>query len=247
MSGMDTSELVAAYVLGELSAADAADTERRMATDEGLRSEIDTLSSMLSKLEGLPGDAWPEPLEAAAPAMEVPALAAAPPAPRAARRGLLDRLGFGLGGGESRRPLATALACIALVGIGIAAGAAIWAGDDGETSGGDPVIGLSSEGLSEPGNSATVSMPSEGVMNLDVAHLPPSRDGEYYELWLLSPDGSRQVAVASFRVPEDGMANVLVPLPADPAGFEVFDVSREKVGGDPGHSQISVLRGPTSA
>ena len=38
-----------------------------------------------------------------------------------------------------------------------------------------------------------------------------------------------------------------LPLPTDPARFRYLDVSREPEDGDPGHSGLSILRGPSTA
>ena len=54
------------------------------------------------------------------------------------------------------------------------------------------------------------------------------------------------VSLGSVRVPESGRATVEVQLPVDPGRFEFLDVSREPADGDPSHSTISVLRGPTA-
>jgi hypothetical protein len=85
---------------------------------------------------------------------------------------------------------------------------------------------------------------ADGV-SLDVSGLPPSRAGDFYELWLLGDD-KRLVSLGSFAVGADGKARLNVPLPVDPARFAYFDVSREPGDGDPGHSGLSVLRGSTS-
>jgi hypothetical protein len=47
-------------------------------------------------------------------------------------------------------------------------------------------------------------------------------------------------------VPASGEAEVTVPLPVDVSDFRFVDVSAEEDDGDPGHSGVSVLRGPTA-
>jgi hypothetical protein len=54
------------------------------------------------------------------------------------------------------------------------------------------------------------------------------------------------LSLGSFRVPASGEAEVTVPLPVDVADFRFVDVSVEDDDGDPGHSGVSVLRGPTA-
>lgn len=78
-----------------------------------------------------------------------------------------------------------------------------------------------------------------------VRGLKPSARGDFYELWLLGDDGEL-VSLGSFRAPRSGAATVRVPLPVDPARYRYLDVSREPDDGDPGHSSISILRGPTT-
>ena len=85
----------------------------------------------------------------------------------------------------------------------------------------------------------------DGGLRVWVSGLAPSRPGAYYELWLL--DGpERLLSLGSFRVPASGAAEVTVPLPVDVTDFRFVDVSVESADGDPGHSGVSVLRGPTA-
>ena len=56
---------------------------------------------------------------------------------------------------------------------------------------------------------------------------------------------AKLVPVASFRVGDSGEASVEVPLPAAPADYRYFDISRQTVAGGPAHSADSVLRGST--
>ena len=58
---------------------------------------------------------------------------------------------------------------------------------------------------------------------------------------------SELVGLGSFRVGDDGAATLKLPLPMDPDAFQYFDLSLEPGDGDPGHSGVSVLRGPTAA
>ena len=83
-----------------------------------------------------------------------------------------------------------------------------------------------------------------GRATLDVSGLAPSRRGEFYELWLLSPPGDL-VSLGSFRVAAGGRATLEVPVPVDPSRYRFVDVSVEADDGDPAHSSRSVLRGPT--
>ncbi len=128
-------------------------------------------------------------------------------------------------------------------GVGI--GALVFGGDDGDGAG--PAIALTRVGEGGPAatGQARVVSSDEGGLRVRVSGLAPSRPGGFYELWLL--DGpERLVSLGSFRVPASGTAEVTVPLPVDPAEFRFVDVSVEPADGDPGHSGVSVLRGPTA-
>lgn len=87
-------------------------------------------------------------------------------------------------------------------------------------------------------------MPAPEEMELKVTGLPVAGAHHYYEAWLMS-SAARSVPLASFQVDANGNATVRVPLPADPAAFRYFDVSRQAVSAGPRHSAESVLRGPT--
>jgi anti-sigma-K factor RskA len=67
----------------------------------------------------------------------------------------------------------------------------------------------------------------------------PEIDG-YYELWLLTADGSRLVSLG----PITGAGSYTIPTAIDTDVYAVVDISREPPDGDPSHSSDSVLRGP---
>lgn len=215
---MNTRELAAAYVLGELDDARRAEVERRLPEDAELRAEVEAMRPLMAGLEELPAAAWPQ---GENPRAEAP-------------RGRV----------WSFRP-AVAVACLVLaLLVGSGFGALLGGGGDSDSSEGGPTIAL--QPLAGPsGEGATVSMPSPDEMVLKVHGLPPSGSGEFYELWLLGAD-EETVPVASFQVGEDGSGTVRVPLPDDPGRYVYFDVSRELVDGDLEHSGDSLLRGPTT-
>jgi hypothetical protein len=74
------------------------------------------------------------------------------------------------------------------------------------------------------------------VVNL-AADVPA--DG-YREVWLLASDGSALISLGVLDGPEGEFA---VPDEVDLDRFRVVDVSQEEVGGDPGHSGDSIVRG----
>jgi len=220
---MNRRELAAAYMLGELDAAGREDVDRRLADDPELRAEVEAMRPLLGALSELPAEGWPPDAvtDAAAPAPEP----VTPP-----RRWSL-RPAFAI----------AALLLVALLGTGLGALLADGGGDVNRQA---PTIALRPL---EPttGEAATVAMPRPGEMVLRARGLPPSASGQYYELWLMT-DAQRTVPIASFRVGPDGRATLRVPLPADPARYRYFDVSRQLVNGGTEHSADSILRGPTA-
>jgi anti-sigma-K factor RskA len=244
-------ELIAAYALGVLEGEDLTEFERRLEDDAGLRDEVEATRGTMAQLSELPGEAWPRAQTAGDAAdLSLPAVEAAPaepaPAPepataptpqprRAPSRRWTLRPAFALG----------ALLVAAVIGGGL--GALLAGGDAGSSSTPTPPVAFTLQPLAAPADSAgAISMPGPETMLLHVKGLPASGDGQYYEVWLMS-DATSTVPVASFRVGTDGAATVEVPLPADPADFRYFDVSRQTVAGGTGHSDESVLRGSTGA
>ena len=209
-----------AYLLGELDSAEAAAFERAMETDAKLRAEVERLRPVVTRLERLPAETWegPEP--------PPPALPAAHSA-RRPRRLIL-------------RPLVAAACAIVLLAAGIGLG--VWLDRNPSPS---EQLALQPVGDVDPAASGKVSLDSDGV-NVRVSGLKPTGDGEFYELWLLGAD-KRLVGLGSFRVNADGAATLTLPLPVDPKTFTYFDLSLEPADGDPGHSGVSVLRGPSAA
>lgn len=219
---MKARELAAEYVLGTLDERGREEVELRLATDPELRAEVEAMAALGGELAELPTTAWPDPASASA----------SPPSGRReqARRWTL-------------RPAFALAAVVLALAIGVGAGLLL---DGGGGGGEEPVLAeLPLRAL--PGaaaGSGTVAMPKADEMLLTVDRLPPSKSGQYYELWLLGED-EETVPVASFHVGADGTARVRVPLPTDPSGYRYFDVSRQAVSDGTAHSGDSVLRGPT--
>lgn len=230
---MSDRELAAEFVLGELDEARRAEVERRLGGDAALRAEVEAMRALAGDLEQLPAEAWPA---AGAAGAAGPAASEAGPAAPGRRR-------LRLGGFWRVRPALALAGVLAALLLGGAIGAALEDGGGGEP-GDAPRIALQALPDS-PAAHGEVAMPSEGEMVLSVSDLPATAAGQFYELWLLDEAG-RTVPVASFRVGGDGTARVRVPLPADPARFQFFDVSLQDVDAGPEHSGDSLLRGPTA-
>ena len=217
-----------AYLLGELDDAQVAEFERAMTADPALREEVERLRPVVTKLERVPGEAWDSP--------EPPPLVMPRTPPRSA------------GAGASRRrrrlvlrPLVAVACAVVLLAAGIGLGA--WLDRDPV-----PPVGrlaLQPVGDLDPGASGNIAVSDDGV-SVRVTGLRPTDGDQFYELWLLGAD-KRLIGLGSFQVGEDGAATLKLPLPVSPDSFQFFDLSLEPGDGDPGHSGVSVLRGPTAA
>jgi hypothetical protein len=173
---------------------------------------------LIARLEALPPEAWdggPEP----------PPLALnLEPSPRR---------------GVTLRPLAAIACAVVLLALGTGLGALLWAGS-GERG---AQLTLAPIGARDPAAHGTVKLADDHV-TLHVSDLKPTGRGEFYELWLLGED-KQLVALGSFRVNADGTATMQLPLPVNPGRYRYFDISLQPDNGDPQHSGLSVLRGPT--
>jgi anti-sigma-K factor RskA len=138
------------------------------------------------------------------------------------------------------RPLAATAFAVVLLAAGIGLGA--WLDRDSTPVG---QLALEPVGDLDPGASGNIAVSDDGV-TVRVSGLQPTEDDQFYELWLLGAD-KELVGLGSFRVGEDGAATLKLPLPMNPDAFQYFDLSLEPGDGDPGHSGVSVLRGPTAA
>lgn len=219
------------YLLGELGPDERAALEHRMREDAAFRREVERMRPVVTELEDLPPDAWER-----RDAPPLPDLPPHPAAPAAERRRLR---------GPAWRPVAAVAACVALVAAGLGIGALVFGGDDEGAAG--PVIALAPVGdaATAAAGEARVVSADDGGLRLQVSGLDPSEPGGFYELWLL--DGpERLLSLGAFLVPATGAADVTVPLPVDVADFRFVDLSAEAEDGDPGHSGVSVLRGPTA-
>ena len=188
------------------------------------------LDDLERHLERLPKEAWDRPTP---PPPPWPAEEARPA--RRRRRLVL-------------RPVAAALASIVLLAVGIGAGLVLSNDDDDGGGGGDlervqlaPVVSAAENA----GGVAELRPEAGGRATVELSGLRPSGDRDFYELWLLGDNGEL-VSLGSVRVPESGNATLDVELPVDPKQFRYLDVSREPDDGDPGHSTISILRGPVT-
>lgn len=241
----DSGDRISSYLLGELDAAEASAFERRLAEEPGLREEVERLRPLVARLGALPADVWeaPEPPPLALP--EEAAIAARPQAHgESASERRPGRLRLPV---LTLRPVAAGGFAAVLLAIGIAAGLLLGGGSSGEPGGGSTDLVLQRIDDGPAGAHGDVLVAADGRRaTVDVGGLEPNGPGRFYELWLLDDDG-RMIALGSFRVGDDGRAQVRLPIPVSPAQYRYFDLSLQEDNGDPAHSGISVLRGPTSS
>jgi anti-sigma-K factor RskA len=232
---------ISSYLLGELGPDEAADFERQMSADTTLRDEVERLRPVVDRLVGLPDQMW-EPLEP--PPLEMPAEATgrAEAAPRGRRRWR----GWSMPEAVTIRPALAAALSALLLAAGVGAGILL-SSDEGASPEPQAELALSRIDDGPPGAEGRVLVSAGGERaTVDVGGLEPSGPDRFYELWLLDADG-RMIALGSFQVGEDGRADVEIPIPVEPSRYQFFDVSLQEDNGDPAHSGISVLRGPTAS
>jgi hypothetical protein len=210
------------YLLGECSAEERERFARRLAAEPGLRAQADRLAPIVERLGGLPPAAWQSTTSAS-------------PAPDAHIRRPL---------GLSRRAaprLVAGLAALVMFGAGIGAGVLL------KTSGAQTGPALALEPLAgEPASASGVArLVGAQRLVLDVAHLPPTPAGTYYEAWLMS-SARDLVPLVSFTVDRQGRAELELRLPAPSTRYRYFDISLQRAAAGTAHSGTSVLRGPTA-
>lgn len=77
---------------------------------------------------------------------------------------------------------------------------------------------------------------------VDVSDLTPAERADFFELWLLTPDGTDPQSIDKFTE-ANGVVDAIVPEGVDTAEFPVVDISEEIDDGDTTHSGKSILRG----
>jgi anti-sigma-K factor RskA len=235
-------ERVAGYLLGELPPDERAAFEAELESDAALRTEVERLAPVVSRLEAMEPAAWeplPAPPPLALPPAAEPAEPALEPEPERERGAAWWRRSLTL------RPLPAAALAVVLLALGIAAGILAGGGaDEGAVSAGRVVTLAPVEPGGDDGAEGTATLAGSGDRaTVKLRGLPPSEPGQFYELWLLNTVDD-MVALGSFSVPASGALDVTVPLPADAGRFGALDLSLEPDDGDPAHSTTSVLRAP---
>jgi anti-sigma-K factor RskA len=213
----------AAYVLGALAPEDEARARARERDDPAFAAEVVRLRAVATRLDGLGESAWDMP--------DPPPLAHRAAAATRRRSRVL-----------TLRPMQAALAATVLLIAGATGGVLVNGGDeDTATPVARVVLARLGDAPAAARAEAVIAQDGTRTMTLDVSGLPPTRPGDFYEVWMLrSP--AELVSVGTFRVDRGGRARVTFPVGADARRFPVVDVSREPADGDPRHSSDSVLR-----
>jgi anti-sigma-K factor RskA len=222
---------VAAYALGALSPAEAAELERHLAECEACRARLRWLQPAVDVLPASVEQLTPSPelrdrlmatVRAEGQASEGPEIRAAPAKPRSHWRG--GR------GGLLLRP-ATAFVAGILIVAGAAAGYALRGGED------DATTTVAARPLSPGVEAELVRQGDSGA--LQVRSMPAIDRDEVYEVWVQRGDGVE--AASTFVLDRNGGAVAAVP------GLEGADavlVTREPYGGSKQPTTDPVLEAP---
>lgn len=243
---MDRTTEINDYLFGELSDAERAKFERKLATDPSLAAEVEGLGGLVTKLESLPEEVW---AGAEPPALRLPATADGSdsvhePMPRsraAEQPGLLGRL---FGGSLALKP-AVAFAAVLLIflaglGVGVLSGGSDDAAPLTATVQQAKLAPVGDRDLAATG-SADVKKKGQ-VIRLKISGLEPSGDNDFYEAWLMDPKNGF-IGLGTFRVGDNGGTTLDLPVPVGTDKFPIVDISLQPANGKPEHSGVSVLRG----
>ena len=141
----------------------------------------------------------------------------------------------------SRYFMATAAAVLVVVAVGALV-------VNRTSTGGTELVASTDLGLLAGGGagSAQLVQRADGLhVVVDVSNLSPAERKDFYELWLLAPDGSNPQSLKKFTA-SSGQIDVPVPAGVDTSSFPVVDISEEVDDGDTSHSGKSILRGTLS-
>jgi hypothetical protein len=164
------------------------------------------------------------------------------PAPTASVTSLADRRAGRPATAEPGRIGRTLLAVAAAVLIVVALGAVMF---NRASGGGTELVASTDLDLLAGGGSGAAELirTDDGIrLRVDLSGLSPAEAADFYELWLLAPDGSNPQALTKFDQ-TDGVVEVVLPDDLSTTEFPVVDISGELNDGDESHSGKSILRG----
>lgn len=230
----DLNELIPAYALGSLDAAEAVEVERHLRDCAACRRELAAYEPVIDALALAAPDAAPSPALRRRLLAEASGAgrsrAAAPPSPKAAPRP------------DSGRPprslwVRPAWASYALLILLIASlGALVWLANRAPDT--PPVVSLTGSEAA-PDASGELRFDAAGAATLEVWQLPPLPADRQYQLWLIR-DGER-ASGAVFSVNDNGWAELPVEQAESPADITGLGVTIEPAGGSPDPTGEHVL------
>jgi len=144
---------------------------------------------------------------------------------------------------ESRRRTWQVLATVAAALVLVVAAAGIIV--NRSSGSGTELVASTDLALLEGGGSGSAELlkRSDGMhLVVDVADLSPAERADFYELWLLTPDGKDPQSLTKFTK-QGGTIDVALPPGVSTTKFPVVDISEEIDDGDNSHSGKSILRG----
>ena len=252
-----THELLGAYLLGRLDAAETAAFRHHLAGCERCRAEEAELAEVAVLLQRTSPVAPPEGLEARVLAAVADA---ARRAPRDPVPGALDLPGDELGARRSRRGLraagaglavAAGLALAFLLGSGTATDTTTTIAQAPRTVTDTSLPGSEEKSVTLRGDGvraeAQVNVTGPGrVVSVKSMSVPEIPKGTYYELWFIGPGDSprapNRISAGTWHPDKRGVTDVRFLIAADPAKFPGIEVTREPPDGDPAPSGAVVLR-----
>lgn len=224
-------DLVAAEALGALSPAESAELGAELERDAALARALDEYRQTVALLEAHVAREAPSHDLFAGILAEIEPVAERTPA-QASRRSWTWRRAlpaFALGVAATAAAFVLALAIDSKNGLGtpdaVAAvnGTEVFAGVHGEAR----IYRTDSRG---------------GVLRVELADVPPPREGEHYEVWVLRPStGDTMEAVGVFN-PTSSEVTLELGLPG-PGDYVAVDISVEPDAGSPEHSGTSLAGG----
>jgi anti-sigma-K factor RskA len=137
-------------------------------------------------------------------------------------------------GGWRIRPAFAAVAAVALLALGVAAGALLPGGDGGRT-----VVASSTA----PGAQVELEIGDDGS-TLVARDMPPPPEGRIYQVWLKRPGSDPEPTSVLWSTRADGSAEVAVPGSLD--GVEAVLVTDEPEGGSDVPSKAPVITAETA-
>jgi anti-sigma-K factor RskA len=220
-----------ALLLGELPSGEVAELRGHLHTCDRCRADLDAITLASSALRDAATLPIPDATEL--PDLDPSSLTAEPaprPAPVApARPSRSDRRKLGIA--------AAVILVVALVG-----GYASFSLSARDTPA-EQEVQLTAVGDVPARGDLKIQGPMERrVISLVSAGLPEPGAGEFYQVWLMRPDGGNPVALGVLSSDNTGIWSLPEAMAASYAG-QAFDVSLEREDGNPAHSGRSVLRG----